>query len=169
MALKDTRSVIGTLQAVIGIVVHVIFFFFYLLVLKVPAPPPPPPLPFSSVHSHHTCSGAPGCPGSLSMRRRRQQLLMTAAASHPYRHFRLRRSSKDLRKAFMLLNHHSGAPGPALPCVCAGMAPGSHGRCDRRNGWPRAARARTSTPAHRMPRGLYQDWRGSSPTGRVVW
>lgn len=35
LALKGTRSVIGTLQAVIGIIVHIVFFFFYLLVLRI--------------------------------------------------------------------------------------------------------------------------------------
>lgn len=34
VALKDTRSVIGTLQTVLGIVIHTFFFFIYFLVLR---------------------------------------------------------------------------------------------------------------------------------------
>lgn len=34
VALKDTRSVIGTLQTVLGIIIHIFFFFMYLLVLQ---------------------------------------------------------------------------------------------------------------------------------------
>lgn len=39
VALKDTRSVIGTLQTIVGIVVHIFFFFMYTLVLRVCALP----------------------------------------------------------------------------------------------------------------------------------
>ncbi len=34
VALKDTRSVIGTLQTVLGIIIHIFFFFMYFLVLQ---------------------------------------------------------------------------------------------------------------------------------------
>ena len=146
MALKDTRSVIGTLQAVIGIVVHVIFFFFYLLVLKVPPLPARPPL--QSVRPYQTCLVAPGCPGSRSVRRRRRQPPMIATTSHPSSHFQLDRSSTT--RSFHAPEPPLRGPGAPPACVRAGVAPGSHGRGGGRHGWPRAARARTSTPAQRM-------------------
>ena len=35
LALKDTRSVVGTLTYVLGAILQAVFFFFYLLVLRV--------------------------------------------------------------------------------------------------------------------------------------
>ena len=35
LALKDTRSVVGTLTYVIGAIMQLVFFFFYLLILRV--------------------------------------------------------------------------------------------------------------------------------------
>ena len=35
VALKDTRSVVGTLTYVLGAVLQAVFFFFYLLILRV--------------------------------------------------------------------------------------------------------------------------------------
>ncbi len=35
LALKDTRSVVGTLTYLIGAIVQLVFFFFYLLILRV--------------------------------------------------------------------------------------------------------------------------------------
>lgn len=35
LALKDTRSVVGTLTYVMGAIMQLVFFFFYLLILQV--------------------------------------------------------------------------------------------------------------------------------------
>ena len=37
--LKDTKTVVGKLEVIVGVVIQMIFFFFYLIIWQVRSPP----------------------------------------------------------------------------------------------------------------------------------